>query len=161
MIYFKPDLRHLHCVACLLSHVRLFATPRTVAHQAPLPMGFCRQEYWSGLPFPSPGDLPEPGTEPVFPVSPALQAILYHLSHKNHIICFTGPYKLLLPHRVFLSAPVFKILSRHRDMNLLKHWDAKIFSSPPWALISSYQVLITDWRSMISGSCFNPPLLSS
>ena len=41
--------------AMLLSHVRLFATPRTVAHQAPLSMGFSRQEYWSVLPFPSPG----------------------------------------------------------------------------------------------------------
>ena len=56
-----------------LSHVRLFATPRTVAHQAPLSMGFSRQEYWSGLPFPSPGDLPDPGIEPR---SPALQAAL-------------------------------------------------------------------------------------
>ena len=47
-----------------LSHVRLFVTPWTVAPQAPLLMGFSRQEYWSGLPFPSPGDLPDPGTEP-------------------------------------------------------------------------------------------------
>ena len=44
----------------LLSHVRLFATPWTVAHQAPLSMGFSRQEYWSGLPLPSPGALPNP-----------------------------------------------------------------------------------------------------
>ena len=48
-----------------------FATPWTVVHQAPLSMGFSRQEYWSGLPFPSPGDLPDPGIEPR---SPALQA---------------------------------------------------------------------------------------
>ena len=41
--------------------------PWTVAHQAPPPMGFSRQEYWSGLPFPSPGDLPDPGIEPRFP----------------------------------------------------------------------------------------------
>ena len=47
-----------------LSRVRLFATPWTVACQAPLSMGFSRQEYWSGLPFPSPGDLPDPGIEP-------------------------------------------------------------------------------------------------
>ena len=47
------------------------ATPWTVARQAPLSMGFSRQEYWSGLPFPSPGDLPDPGIEPW---SPALQA---------------------------------------------------------------------------------------
>ena len=56
---------------CHLSHVQLFATPQTVAHQAPLSMGFSRQEYWSGLPFPSPGDLPDPAIEPK---SPALQA---------------------------------------------------------------------------------------
>ena len=54
-----------------LSRVRLFATQWTVAHQAPLSMGFSRQEYWIGLPFPSPGDLPNPGIEPR---SPALQA---------------------------------------------------------------------------------------
>ena len=54
-----------------LSRVRLFATPWTVAHQAPLSMGFSKQEYWSGLPFPSPGDLPNPGIKPG---SPALQA---------------------------------------------------------------------------------------
>ena len=54
-----------------LSRVRLFATPWTVACQAPLSMGFSRQEYWSGLPFPSPGDLPNPGIEPG---SPALEA---------------------------------------------------------------------------------------
>ena len=54
-----------------LSRVRLFATLWTVAHQAPLSIGFSREEYWSGLPFPSPGDLPDPGIEPR---SPALQA---------------------------------------------------------------------------------------
>ena len=53
-----------------LSRVRLFATPWTVAHQAPPSMGFSRQEYWSGLPSPSPGDLPDAGIEPG---SPALQ----------------------------------------------------------------------------------------
>ena len=47
-----------------LSRVRLFATPWTVAYQAPLSMGFSRQEHWSGLSFPSPGDLPDPGIEP-------------------------------------------------------------------------------------------------
>ena len=50
--------------AKLLSCARLFATPWTVAYQAPQSMGFSRQEYWSGVPFPSPGDLPDPGIEP-------------------------------------------------------------------------------------------------
>ena len=54
-----------------LSRVRLFATPWTVAYQVPSSMGSSRQEYWSGLPFPSPGDLPDPGIEPG---SPAFQA---------------------------------------------------------------------------------------
>ena len=50
-----------------LSHVWLFATSWTVAHQSPPSMGFYRQEYWSGLPFPSPGNLPDPGTESASP----------------------------------------------------------------------------------------------
>ena len=54
-----------------LSRVLLFATPWTIAYQAPQSMEFSRQEYWSGLPFPSPGDLPNPGIEPR---SSALQA---------------------------------------------------------------------------------------
>ena len=54
-----------------LSHVQLFATPWTIAYQAPPSMGFSRQEYWSGLPFPSPGDLPNSGIEPK---SPTLEA---------------------------------------------------------------------------------------
>ena len=57
--------------AQLLSHVQVFVIPWTVAHQPPLSIEFSRQEYWSGLPFPSPGDLPNPGIEPG---SPALQA---------------------------------------------------------------------------------------
>ena len=58
-------------LACLLSRIQLFATPCAVAYQAPLSMGFYRQEYWSGWPFPSPGDLRDPGIELG---SPALQA---------------------------------------------------------------------------------------
>ena len=58
--------------AQLLSCVWPFATPRTVAHQAPLSKEFSRQEYWSGFPFPPPGNLPDPGIEPTSLVSPAL-----------------------------------------------------------------------------------------
>ena len=69
-----------------LSHVQLFATPRTVAYQASPSMGFSRQEYWSGLPFPSPGDLPDPGIEPG---SPALEAdaLTSELSGKHIYAC--------------------------------------------------------------------------
>ena len=58
-------------LVCTLSCVQFFATPWTVAHQAPLSKGFSRQEYWSGLPCSPPGDLPNPGIEPR---SPTLQA---------------------------------------------------------------------------------------
>ena len=64
-------LRSCLCLVKLLSRVQLFVTPWTVAYQAPPSMGFSRQECSSGLPFPSPGDLPDPGIEPG---SPALQA---------------------------------------------------------------------------------------
>ena len=63
-------IKHLLCCAWSLSHVQLFVTPWTVTWQAPLSMGFYRQEYWSGLPFPSLGGLPDPGAEPG---SPTLQ----------------------------------------------------------------------------------------
>ena len=64
----------------MLSHfigVQLFATPWTVAHQAPLSMGFPRQEYWSRVLFPLPGDLPHPGIDPVSLTSPALAGGLF------------------------------------------------------------------------------------
>ena len=51
------------CMLSRFSHVRLFGTLWSLAHQTPLSMGFPRQEYWSGLPFPTPGDLPDPGIE--------------------------------------------------------------------------------------------------
>ena len=60
------------CLVQSLSRVRLFVVPWTVAHQASLSMGFPRQEYWNGLPFPSAGDLPDPGIEPASLTSPAL-----------------------------------------------------------------------------------------
>ena len=61
------------CVyVCMLSCVQLFATPWTIACQAPLSMGYSRQEYWSGLPFPPPRDLLDPRIEPFSPASPAL-----------------------------------------------------------------------------------------
>ena len=63
---------------CVLSGVRLFVVPWTVAQQAPLSRGFSRQEHWSGLPFPSSGDLPDPGIEPT---SPALAAGFFTLCH--------------------------------------------------------------------------------
>ena len=81
-------LAHLHpplrcpCVCMLnrFSRVRLFATPWTVACQAPLSVEFSRQEYWSGLSCPSPGNLPDPGIEPVSLTSPALAGGFFTIS---------------------------------------------------------------------------------
>ena len=81
---------------CLLSCVQLFATLWTVAHQVPLCMGFFRQEYWSGLPFPSPGDRPDPGIKPgssalqadsLPPEPPGKPSLLkqFHSSHHSHL----------------------------------------------------------------------------
>ena len=71
-----PPFHNQKEVVCVLSGVRLFSTLWSVAHQAPLSMGFSRQEYWSGLPFPPPGDLPNPGIKPH--VSCIGRRIIYH-----------------------------------------------------------------------------------
>ena len=78
---------------CVLSHIQSCLTlcgPWIVAHQAPLSMGFPRQEYWSELPFPPPGALPDPGIEPPLPASPALAGGL----------CTTEPPKTCYKHKV-------------------------------------------------------------
>ena len=67
----------------VLIRVQLFGTLWTAARQAPLSMKFSRQEYWSGLPFPSPGDLPNPGIEHAL----HCRQILYHLSHQGIPYC--------------------------------------------------------------------------
>ena len=77
-------------VVQLLSCVQLFLTPWTAAQWTPLSMGLSRQEYWSGLPFPSPGDLPNPGTEPRSPVSPALQADSLAAEPQRQSWCLDG-----------------------------------------------------------------------
>ena len=78
------SLRRIKAVSCLevksLSRVWLFATLWTLTYQAPPSMGFSRQECWSGLPFPSPGDLPDPGIEPRLP---HCRQTLYRLSHQG------------------------------------------------------------------------------
>ena len=80
--------------ACVLSHsscVRLFATPWTIAHQAPPSMGFFRQEYWSGLPCPPPGELPDPGIELPSLLSPAFAQV--------------GSLRLMPPGKLYVGLP--------------------------------------------------------
>ena len=73
------------CV-CVLSGVQFSVIPWTVAHQAPLSMGFPRQEYWSGLPCPPPGDLLDPGIKSMSPKSPALQVDSLPLRHVGSLV---------------------------------------------------------------------------
>ena len=76
----KTNCTLFHACVCAML-IQLCPTlwdPTDCSHQAPLSIGFPRQEYWSGLPFPSPGYLPDSGIEPTSPVSPALHYILYH-----------------------------------------------------------------------------------
>ena len=86
------------CVLRRFSCVRLFATLQTVAHQASLSMELSRQKYWSGLPFPSPEELPNPGIEPW---APASQAGFYHLSYRGPRINGTV---------TAMNTPIFEIL---------------------------------------------------
>ena len=86
--------------ACTFSRVRLFATPWTAAPQAPLSMGFSRQEYWSGLPFPPLGDLPDPGIEPSSLASLA---------------------SLVLAGRLFTTEPLGKPLERQEIELIIDH----------------------------------------
>ena len=65
----------------MYTYVQCFLTPWAVSHQPPLSMRFFRQEYWSGLPFPTPGDLPDPGMEPMCLVSPALAGKFFTTLH--------------------------------------------------------------------------------
>ena len=93
MVYYRMCV--CVCVCELLSCVWLFATPWTVAHQAPLSMGFSRQEYWRGLPVPPPGALPHPGIEPK---PPTLQAASLpseppgkpYIEYISSSLCYTG-----------------------------------------------------------------------
>ena len=76
----KPMSECMRAQSCLSSVVSDSVTLWTVVHEASLPMGFSREQYWSGLKFPPPDDLPDPGTEPT---SPALQADSLPLSHQG------------------------------------------------------------------------------
>ena len=86
--YICQRIRFPACMLSCFSHVWLFATPWTVACQAPLSMGFSRQEYWSGLSCPSPGDLRDPGIKSVSHISCIGRQVLYHKCHQ--ITCLEG-----------------------------------------------------------------------
>ena len=106
-----------------LSHGWLFSTPWTVFHQTPLSMGFPRQEYWSGLPYSSPGDFPYPGIEPE---SPALAGRFFPLNfhfhffpHQNDKHTQSSWYKTLLWFQHFKS--------KSKMCNIIVYYEGKLF----------------------------------
>ena len=84
------------CALRCFSRVRLFATLWAIAYQAPLFMGFVRQKYWSGLPCPPPGDLPDPGIELPSPVSPALAGRFFTREAPRKLKCILLNYIFLI-----------------------------------------------------------------
>ena len=131
-----------------LSRVQLSVTPRTVAHQAPLPMEFSRQEYWRGFPFPIPGDLPDSGIEPV---SPALAGGCFTTElpgkQARHICMCVG---VCAHAKLFQSCPTLQPCGLQPDM-LLCPWD-----SPGKNAGVGYHALLQEIFP-IQG--LNPPLL--
>ena len=91
-------------LSCMCSHVWLFAIPWAVAIQAPLFMGLSQQEYWSGLPFPSPGDLPHPVIKPLSPVAPCIAGRFF-----THWIIGKAPS---------LSPVLVKYISLHKEWDI-------------------------------------------
>ena len=97
-------------VCCVLSHVGLFVTPWTVARQVPLSIGFSRQEYWSGLPFLTPGALANPGIEPSSLVSAALQVDSLPLSHLRSPADYRLTNRLLQQQQPMYLSPQLDII---------------------------------------------------
>ena len=137
-----------------LSRVQLFPTPWTVACQAPLSIGFSRQEYWSGLPFPSPGDLPNPGIEPE---SPALQEAItlqycsgfFHaftwISHGCTTIPHSEPRSHLPPHPIpqgHPRAPALSTLFHASNLNWPSISHMVIYTFQCFSLKSSHPLLL-------------------
>ena len=111
-----PRLRHHQRPSCVLSHsafVLLFVIPWPVAHQAPLSMGFSRQEYWSGLPFPPLGDLPDPGIEPM---SPALQVdsfFFFNFNWRKHKLESRVPGEISITSDMQMTPPLWQKVKRN------------------------------------------------
>ena len=107
----RPKLLE-ECVLSHFSHVWIFETLWTVARQAPLSMGFSRQEHWSGLPCPPPGDLPVPGIEPMSLIPPALEVDSLPLSHQGSYWIWCGPdNQIVLEKLVKIQDSPFQVYS--------------------------------------------------
>ena len=118
------------CMPSRFSHVRLFVTPWTVARQAPLSMGFFRQEYWGRLPCPPPGHLPGPGTEPMFPTSSALAGRFFTTN-----TTWKAPHSHLIPSQKSIQNGLDLNL-RPESVKLLEENIRKIFITLDLEMIS-------------------------
>ena len=142
-----------------LSHVWLFGTPRTVACQAPLSMDFSRQEYWSGLPFPSPGGLPNPGIDLGFPTLQA-DSLPSELPGRP-ITTLNIPKSIQLNIKGYLSCFQLCYYENGWDANCLKNNHFFKKSAPSWwispwdmaCFLWSGSVLASLFCSMVSTSC--------
>ena len=131
------------CVCESLSHGQLFATQWTAAHQVSLSMRFSRQRYWSGFPFPSPGDLPNPGIEPG---SPALQAdsLPTELQGKPHCKLVLGNFLIIT--RVQASGPAAAAAAAAKSLQSCPTLCDPINSSPPGSTVPGIlQATILEW----------------
>ena len=125
-----------------LSHVQLFATPWTIAHQAPPSMGFSRQEYCSGLPFPSPEDLPNPGIEPR---SPALQADALTSEPAGKSLIFISLYKFVISRSLLWSSdlPLLYFCGLFPSLSFSHHHSGLLFP-----ILTTEQCLIKNKYSI-------------
>ena len=128
--------------ACKLLPSCLFVTPWTVARQAPLSMGFSRQEYWSGLPCPPPGDLPDPGIEPASLMSPALA---------NGIFTTSAPWEAQYTWLLTMSAGHSWLLLASMTNRFTPCLTVPQGYASSWTLcLLAYQVITMSWRSVVS-----------
>ena len=125
------------CGPSHLSRVRLSATTWTVAHWAPLSLGFSRQEYWSGLPGPSPGDLPHPGIEPVSLMPPALAGNFFTTS------------------ATWEALYVSKAIQKDNSMNMLQSWGQDAGHSGPCRVGGCVEGVQERWRETLYSLFFN------
>ena len=140
-----------HCVpqfiglngGCLfLSHLVMFdfVTPWAVAHQAPLSMGFSRQEYWSGLPFPSPGDLPHPGIDLMSLISPGLTGEFFTTSTTQEAQMEDTKYLHCHFPKMFITRTFAGLLSA---MSALQWTSSNKFLQLPYILFPTYQKFLS------------------
>ena len=146
-------------MCCCFSQVQLFATPWAVVCQAPLSKGLSWQEYWNGLPFPSSGDLPHPGIEPMSPAGPSLAGVFFTIEPPGkqmatlgyYLTCFPKPlyfYRLIIRSRGLIRFG-FKVLIEIFHRWYCTHCKHLIFIS--------YEEEYSDWvfliLRLISGFC--------